>query len=190
MLLLVLGLILFFGVHIVPMLPDLRARLIATVGDGLYRGLYSIVALAGLVLIVWGYGQARDAGVPFVYDPPFFMRYMTHLVMLPVFVLLVSAYAHGRITGRARHPMVLAVKLWAFAHLLSNGDIASVLMFGSFLVWAVADRISLARRERRGLVTVHDGPAQNDIVAVIVGLSVYLVFLFKAHTWVIGIPVL
>lgn len=190
MVLLVFGLILFFGVHVMPMLPDLRARLVATVGDGLYRGVYSLIALAGLVLIVWGYGQARDAGVPHLYDPPFFLRHITHLVMLPVFVLLVSAYAHGRITRQARHPMVLAVKLWALAHLLSNGDLASVLLFGSFLAWAVADRISLARRQRRGLVTVREGPAQNDIIAVIVGLSVYLIILFKAHTWVIGVPVL
>ncbi len=188
--LLVLGLILFIGVHALPMAPDLRGRLIATVGAGLYRGLYSIIALIGLVLIVWGYGQARESGVALVYDPPLFMRHVTHLFMLPVFVLLVSAYARGRIMRRARHPMVLAVKLWAFAHLLSNGDIASVALFGSILVWAVADRISLARREKRGLVTVHEGRSQNDLVAVVVGLAVYLAFLLKAHTWVIGVPVL
>jgi len=186
---LIIGLVVFIGCHLLPAFPGARKAIADRLGVNVYRGLFSLVALAGLVLIIWGYGAAREEGSPLVYDPPLFLRHITHLLMLPVFVLLVSAYAHGRITQIVKHPMVLAVKLWAFAHLLANGDLASVLLFGGFLAWAIFDRISLARRQRAGLVTVRGGPATNDIIAIVVGLAIYGVLIWKAHTWLIGVPV-
>ncbi|MCW2309142.1 NnrU family protein [Rhodobium gokarnense] len=189
MTMLIIGLVAFLGVHLVPSMPALKGRLTGTLGDNGYRAVHAVIALVGLVLIVWGYGEARAAGVPVLYDPPLFLRHLVHLLMLPVFILLISAYAHGRITRAVRHPMVLAVKLWAFAHLLVNGDLASVVLFGSFLAWGVIARISLARRERAGLVTVTGGPVRNDIIAIVGGLVLYGIFVMKAHSWLIGVPV-
>ena len=189
MTLLIIGLLVFFGCHLVPAQPALRGRLVAAMGNNGYRGTFSVVVLVALVLIVWGYGTARDAGPDHLYLPPAFFSHITHLLMLPVFVLLVSSKAHGRITRAVKHPMVLATKLWAFAHLLSNGDVASVVLFGSFLVWAIVDRISLARRQRAGLLTVPDGPLRNDVIAVVVGLAFYAFFFMVGHTWLIGVPV-
>ncbi|MBB4302234.1 putative membrane protein [Rhodobium orientis] len=189
MTMLIIGLMAFLGVHLVPSMPSLKARLTGTLGANGYRAVHAVIALIGLVLIVWGFGEARAAGAPVLYDPPLFLRHLVHLLMLPVFILLISAYAHGRITRAVRHPMVLAVKLWAFAHLLVNGDLASVVLFGSFLAWGVIARISLARRERAGLVTVAGGPVRNDIIAIVGGLVIYGVFVMKAHIWLIGVPV-
>ena len=190
MLLLIVGLILFIGIHLLPVFSRVRTALAEKTGTNGYRGVFSIVALIGLVLIVWGYGQAHETGVVVLYETPHFFRHITHLLMIPVFILLVSAYAHGRITEKVRHPMIAAVKIWAFAHLLPNGDLASVILFGCFLAWAVVARISMSRREKAGAVTVKSGPVQNDLVAVCVGLAIYLAFMFKAHSWLIGVPVL
>jgi len=189
MVVLALGLILFLGSHLLPTIPVLHDRLVAGLGKGPYRVLYSIVAAVGLVLIIWGYGQARAAGPAVLYDPPTWLRHVTLLLMVPVFVLLVSAYLPGRISAAVRHPMVTAVKLWAFAHLLANGDAASVLVFATFLAWGVVDRISLKRREAAARVSVQRGPIRNDIIAVCVGLLVYAAFVAHLHTWLIGVPV-
>lgn len=189
MLVLALGLIVFLGAHLVPVSTGLHQRLVAALGAGPYRIAFSIVALVGLVLIVWGYGLARAAGPPMIYDPPVWLRHVTLLLMVPVFVLVVAAYLPGRISATVRHPMVTAVKLWAFAHLLANGDAAAALLFGGFLAWGVVDRISMKRREAAGLVTVKAGPWRNDVVAVVVGLVVYVAIVARLHAWLIGVPV-
>lgn len=189
--LLLAGLLLFLGLHLIPMLPGARARLTGAVGLNGYRGLFSLVAATGLVLIVWGYGNARDAGPAILYDPPMWMRHITLLLMLPVFPLLVSGYLPSRIRAKVKHPMLAAIKIWAFAHLLANGDLASVLLFGGFLAFAVGDRISLKRRAAAGLVTPFSGgTAGGDVAAIGLGLLLYAAFIWKLHAWIIGVPVI
>jgi uncharacterized membrane protein len=189
MLVLALGLVVFLGGHLVPAAPGLHDRLVARLGRGPYRLAYSVVSIVGLVLVIWGFGLARAEGPPVLYDPPTWLRHVTLLLMLPVFVLAAAAYLPGRISAAVRHPLVTAVKLWAFAHLLANGDAASVLLFASFLAWGVVDRISLKRREAAGRVAVAEGSARNDFIAVGVGLLVYAAFVAKLHAWLIGVPV-
>ncbi len=187
---LIAGLVIFLSVHLVPVFAERRQVFVARVGAMPYRAIHSLIALVGLVLIIWGFGMAMEEGVPQLYFPPVWIRHLVMLIMLPVFVLLVAAYLPSPITTATRHPMVLAIKVWAFAHLLANGDLASVVLFGSFLVWGVVARISLKRRERAGLVTVRGGPASNAVIAVIVGLAIYGLFIWKAHMWLIGVPIL
>jgi len=189
MLVLALGLIVFLGAHLVPVATGFHQRLLAALGTGRYRILFSVVSLAGLAVVIWGYGLARAAGPPLIYDPPLWLRHVTLLLMLPVFVLAAAAYLPGHISATVRHPLVTAVKLWAFAHLLANGDAASALLFGGFLAWGVVDRISLKRRVAAGLVTVRSGPWSNDAIAVISGLAVYVAFVLRLHALLIGVPI-
>ncbi|HMP12018.1 NnrU family protein, partial [Hydrogenophaga sp.] len=147
---LILGLVIFLGVHSVSIVaPAARERWLAKMGEGGWKGLYSLLAFVGLALIVWGYGQARFDPV-YLYTPPTGLRHLSALLMLPVFPLLLAPYLPGRIKTLTRHPMLVATKLWALAHLLANGTLADVLLFGGFLAWAVADRISVKRREQAG----------------------------------------
>src|SRR6202048_4639669 len=146
MLLLIVGLVLFLGVHSVAIFaPGLRAGTIHALGEGTWKGLYALVSLAGFVLICYGFGLARQAPVV-LYSPPAWLRYVAVILMLPVFPLFIAAYLPGRIKTAAKHPMLASVKFWAFAHLLANGMLGDVLLFGGFLAWAVVDRISLKRR--------------------------------------------
>ncbi|MBL0917650.1 MAG: NnrU family protein [Hydrogenophaga sp.] len=181
---LLLGLVLFIGIHSVAIVaPRGRHAIAHRMGEGPWKGLYTVVALAGFGLIVAGYSAARQDPVV-LWVPPVAMRHVAALLMLPVFVLLLAAYLPGRIQRAARHPMLAATKFWALAHLLANGNLADVLLFGSFLAWAVADRISLKRRASAGLLrAVHGaspGPA-NDAIALVGGLALYAVFAFWAH---------
>jgi uncharacterized membrane protein len=183
---LVLGLALFLGIHSIAIVaPGFRDRALARMGEGGWKGLYAVVSLAGFVLLVYGFGVARHSPVV-LYTPPRFLRHVTFLFMLPVFPLLFAAYLPGRIKSATKHPMLAAVKFWAFAHLLSNGTLADVVLFGAFLVWAVLDRISL---KRRAPVILRTAPAGrfNDLVAVLLGLGVYLLFIVWAHRWLIGV---
>lgn len=189
MLYLIAGLVLFFGCHGVTMKRDLRARLIGRLGEGGYKGLYSLVSAAGLALMIFGYGEARFEGAPLVYEAPTWLRHVALLLLLPVFVFLIAAYVPGRIKTALKHPMLVAVKLWAFAHLLANGDLASVLLFGSFLAYAVIDRISVKRRAvggGSGAPAIQLGAA-GDIVAVVGGLALYGLFVWKVHLWLFGV---
>lgn len=185
------GMVAFLGSHLVPAFPDARTGLRERFGENLYRGLFTLVAIAGFVLIVWGYGLWRAEGPAVLYTPPGWMRHVTMLLMLPVFPLLFAAYLPGRIKATVHHPMITAVKLWAFAHLLANGDAASLVLFLGFLVWGVVDRISVKRREEAGRFAVtQEGSARNDAIAIILGLVVYALFVWKLHTWLIGVPVI
>ena len=191
---LVLGLVLFLGVHSVAIVsPEGRNRLAAQLGDNAWKGLYSLVSAVGLGLIVWGYGLARENPV-LLYSLPGGFRHLAALLLLPVFVLLLAAYLQGRIQRAAKHPMLLAVKLWALAHLLAQsvtgGSLADVLLFGGFLLWAVADRISLKRRAQVGaLRTVPALPASasNDLIAVVGGLALYGVTVMWGHAFFFGV---
>lgn len=184
--LLVVGLLLFLGIHSVSIVAnDWRDAQVRRRGEGAWKGLYSVVALIGLVLIVVGYGQARQAPVV-LYVPPTGLRHAAWLLMLPVFVLLLASNLPGRIQTATRHPMLLATKLWATAHLLANGTLADVLLFGGFLAWAVLDRISVKRRPPRPKPELPRKP-YNDVIALVGGLALYAAFIGGLHTWLIGV---
>jgi uncharacterized membrane protein len=183
---LVTGLVLFLGVHSIAIIaPGVRERARSRLGQNAWQGLYSLVSLAGFVLLVYGFGLARRAP-EVLYTPPPMLRHVTFLLMLPVFPLLLAAYLPGKIKTAMKHPMLVAVKLWAFAHLLSNGTPADVVLFGAFLIWAVLDRISLKRRPPQALRTAPAGRF-NDLIAVAAGLALYLAFIFGLHLKLIGV---
>jgi uncharacterized membrane protein len=188
MLVFLIGLILFLGVHSVRIVADdWRSARIAQWGEGAWKGLYSVVSLVGLVLLVWGYGQTRAAPID-LWQPPVFTRHLASLLTLPAFVLLAAAYVPGtRIRARLGHPMVLGVKLWALAHLLANGRLADLLLFGGFLLWAVADFRAARARDRRDGVVRTAGPASRDAVAVLVGVGAWVAFAFALHGSLIGV---
>lgn len=189
---LVLGLALFIGVHLITTQVEFRNGLVARMGAGAFKGAYSLVSLAGFALIVFGYHklQLMPGKNPVLWTPPHWGRHVTMLLMLPVFPLLVATYLPGRISAAVRHPMVTAVKFWALAHLMVRGDAGSLLLFGGLLAWAVFDRISLKRREADGLVQPRSGPLRNDVIAVALGLALYLAFLTWGHAALIGVPLM
>jgi len=184
---LIAGLVLFLGVHSLAIVsPGLRARAMQRMGEGAWKGLYTLVSLAGFAMICYGFGLARQTPV-ILYSPPAWLRQVALVVMLPVFPLLIAAYLPGRIKTAAKHPMLAAVKLWAFAHLLANGSLADVLLFGGFLAWAVMDRISLKRRPApQALRTAPPGP-WNDVIVVVLGLAVYALLIGWAHLRLFGV---
>jgi uncharacterized membrane protein len=187
MVLLIVGLVLFLGVHSVAIVaPTLRARTIHRLGEGAWKGLYALVSLIGFVLICYGFGLARQAPV-ILYVPPTWLRHVALLLMLPVFPLLIAAYLPGRIKTTAKHPMLAAVKFWAFAHLLANGMLADVLLFGGFLAWAVVDRISLKRRSTPQVLRSAPAGPWNDVIAVVLGLAIYAVLIGWAHVRLFGV---
>jgi uncharacterized membrane protein len=189
---LVLGLLLFIGIHLLPTRTEVRAGLRTRFGEGPYKGLFALVSAVGLALIIVGYHkvQVMPGKNPILWTPPAWGRHVTMLLMVPVFPLLLATYLPGRISAAVRHPMVTAVKLWATAHLFVRGDAASVLLMGGLLAWAVYDRISLKQRERAGLVQIRSGPLRNDVIAVVFGLAVYAVFIKWGHAAMIGVPII
>jgi len=185
----VIGLLLFFAAHSVSIIDAAwRDRMAARLGEPVWQGVYSLISLLGLALMIWGYGMARQVALP-LYAPPLWARHLALLVMLPVFPLLIATYLPGRIQHAARHPMLLATMLWAVAHLLANGNLADVLLFGAFLTWAAVDRLSLSRRMPRPLPMLPAGK-RNDLIALAGGTGIYLAFLFGLHQWLIGVPIL
>ncbi len=174
------------GVHSVSIVaPGWRDTMRARLGEGPWKGLYSLISIVGFALLIVGYGAAR-AQAEMLYVPPAWLRHVAMLLLVPVFPLLLSAYLPGRIKSAAKHPMLLAVKLWAAAHLLSNGSVADVLLFGGFLAWAVADRISMKRRVARAVPGAPAGPL-NDVIALLGGLAIYGLFVMGGHRWLIGV---
>ncbi len=189
MTLLIAGLVLFLGIHsLVIFTPQARARLMQALGRNGWRGVHSLFSVAGLVLIFIGYGQARHAPVV-LYLPPVWMRHVTFTLILPVFPLLLAAYFPGRIRATLKHPMLVAVKIWALAHLLANGTLADLLLFGGLLAWAVASRISLKRRAPTLKISSPPRPL-NDVIAVVLGLALYAATLLWLHRVVIGMPLI
>lgn len=183
---LVLGLVIFLGAHSIRIfVPGLRDRMVERMGLVPWKIVFSVVSLLGFVLIVGGYAQSRLEPV-LIYNPPLWLRHVAALVMLPVFPLLVASYRPGRIKATVKHPMLAATKAWAVAHLLANGMLADILLFGGFLGWAVLDRISVGKRPQVDAPAT--GPLRNDIVAVVVGLAIYVVFVMWAHKLLIGVP--
>jgi uncharacterized membrane protein len=188
MTLLFLGLVLFLGPHAIRIVADgLRESLIARFSPNGYKLAYSAVSLLGLVLIVYGYAEARGAPVV-IFAPPTWTRHLAALLTIPAFVLLAAVYVPGtRIKARLGHPMVLGVKVWAFAHLLSNGTLHDALLFGAFLAWSVALFAVSRRRDRREGVVRTPGSTRGDAIAAAAGLAAWAVFAFWLHGLLIGV---
>jgi uncharacterized membrane protein len=189
LLVMILGLVLFFGVHILTTQRAVRARVIVMSGESGYKIGYSLLSLLGLVLIVWGFARYRATGWIDVWYPPTALKHLAVALMLPAVILVVASYIRGRIYTTLKHPMLTGVKLWAAAHLLANGDLGSIILFGSFLGWAVFDRISLKHRTDAGGPPIPVGGSGNDLIAVAVGFVAYLALAFAFHPVVIGVPV-
>lgn len=185
---LVIGLLLFLGTHSVRVFADdWRGAQIARRGENAYKGVYTLVSLAGLALIVWGYGQARAAPVE-LFNPPVWTRHAASLLTLISFVLIAAAYApRNRIRAALGHPMVAGVKIWAFAHLIANGRLADLVLFGAFLAWAVIDFRSARRRDRLAARVIPAGTLSGDAIAVVAGLVAWFAFAFYLHGWLIGV---
>ncbi|MFT4564070.1 MAG: putative membrane protein [Gammaproteobacteria bacterium] len=188
MMMLIAGLLLFFAPHCISIFNEQwRDQLAAKIGSGPWKGLYSIVSLAGFALICIGYGMARQDPIV-LYTAPTWMRHVMMLLMLLVFPLFLATNLPGKIKAKAKHPLLAATKIWAFAHLLVNGTLADVLLFGSFLAWAVLDRISMKKRIQRPIAGAPT-TKYNDYAAVVVGLIIYAVFIMWGHRALIGVPV-
>jgi uncharacterized membrane protein len=182
------GLVLFIGTHLLTTRRDTRAALIARLGEGGYKGLYSAASIVGVVLIGWGFGTYRATGWVDIWYPPAWTRHITVALMWIASICVVAAYSPGRIKTTLKHPMLVGVKVWAFAHLVSNGDLGSIILFGSILGWAVFDRISLKRRADPGGPAIPVGGRRQDIIALIGGTILYLLLGFLFHPLVVGVP--
>lgn len=186
---LILGLVLFIGAHVFVTMRTQRKALIRTIGPGAYKGLFAVVAIAGVVLIGWGYGTYRATDWIPIWNPPSWTRHVTVLLMWPASIAFVATYIPGDIKRVLKHPTLVAVKLWAVAHLISNGDLGSIILFGSLLAWAVYDRITLKQRTDPGGPKIPVGGRRNDIIAIVVGTIVYLALGLLFHPLVIGVAV-
>lgn len=189
MLILVLGILLFLAIHLVPTSPSLRAGLVDRFGEGAYKVGFSVLSLIGFALIVVGFHklQVMPGKNPIIWDPPTWTRHIAFLLMIPAMILLVAALIPSRIRTAAKHPMLAAIKFWALAHLLANGDLGSLVLFGSFLAFAVYDRISVKRRPGR-VPPPAPANAFNDVIVVVLGLALYAFLMFGGHGALIGVP--
>jgi uncharacterized membrane protein len=185
---LVLGLLIFLGAHSVRILAEgWRGRQLAKLGERRWKALYSIVSLVGFVLIVWGYGLARADPV-LIWASPTWARHLAGPLTLLAFVLLAAAYVPGnQIKPKVGHPMVLGVKVWAFAHLLANGALHGIVLFGAFLAWAIADYASSRRRDRAAKMIYASGSAVRTLITVVTGVVAWAAFAFALHGWLIGV---
>ncbi len=184
MTLLIIGIVAFLGLHLLPTVPDLRGKLVEGLGENGYKALFALLSIAAFVLLVYGFAQAPAVQV---WSPPDWMRWVAIVLMLPAFIFLVAAYVPGRIKAKLKHPFLVAIKTWALAHLIANGDLASIVLFGSFLAYAVYDRITLKRRKPTALIGWQGlETPQNDVIAVVLGTVLYAVFLVWLHPLLIG----
>ncbi len=184
----IVGLIVFLGAHVFVSMRGEREALIKRLGRGPYLGLFSLVSVVGIVLIGYGFARYRAEGIIPLWYPPAWTRQIVVALMWPASIAIVAAYIPGDIKRVLKHPMLVGVKLWAFAHLCANGDVGGIILFGSVLVWAVYDRITLKRRTDPGAPPIPAGGRRNDIIAIIVGTILYLALGFVFHPIVIGLP--
>jgi uncharacterized membrane protein len=186
----IIGLAVFLGSHTLVTLRPQRAAVVERVGEGPYKGLFALLSLMGILLIGYGFALYRANGYIDIWMPPRWTRHVTELLVWPAIIAIVAAYIPSEIKRVLKHPMLVGVKLWAVAHLVSNGDLGSIILFGSILAWAVYDRISLKRRtDAPAPAVVTGGGYRNDFIVVVVGTLVYFVLGFWFHPWVIGVPV-
>lgn len=184
---LILGLLVFLATHIFVTFRDTRAALIARLGHG-YRALFALVSVIGLVLVIWGYARYRAEGMIPVWSPPDFMRHITIGLMFFAVIFLTAAFIPSHIRTKLKHPMLASIKAWALAHLLSNGDLGSILLFGSFLAWGVYARIASKQRGEIGAAAAPQGWL-NDALVIAIGVIVFLALGYAFHPIVIGVPV-
>ncbi len=192
MMTLLLGLIIFLGTHSLQIFAEEgRGQMIARLGESRFKMTYSALSIVGLLLIIFGYGQAR-ADANLLWSPPIGLRHLAFLLVPVAFVLVATAYAPaGHIKAAVRHPMVLGVALWALAHLLVNGTSADLVLFGAFLIWALVDYANALRRTATGAAqAVAAKSLRGDMIAVLAGLVLSGAFLFGLHGWLIGVPLL
>jgi uncharacterized membrane protein len=184
MTLLIIGIAVFLGLHVLPTISGLRDRLVSRLGEGGYKAAFSLLSIAGFALLVYGFAKAPLVQV---WSPPSWTRWVAIVLMLPAFIFLVAAYVPGQIKAKLKHPFLVAIKTWALAHLIANGDLASIILFGSFLAYAVYDRITLKRRAATGLIPIPaTGPPRNDLIAIVLGVVLYVLFLVWLHPLLIG----
>jgi uncharacterized membrane protein len=186
---LLIGLVVFLGAHVFVACRAPRAALISRLGEGPYKGLFSLVSIVGLVLIVYGFSIYRRTGWIQVWYPPTWTHAIALFLMWPASIFVVAAYVRGDIWRTLKHPMLIGVKTWALAHLISNGDLGSILLFGSFLAWAVLDRVTLKHRSDAGAPAIAAGGRRNDVIAVVLGTVLFLALGLLFHPIAIGIPV-
>ena len=186
---LILGLVLFLGIHSVRIVADARrSAFIAQRGANAWKGVYTVISLAGFALLVWGYGLARQQPTVLWAAPPLWTRHLAALLTLIAFVLVSAAYVPGNgIKAKLHHPMTLGVKVWAFAHLLANNTLADLLLFGGFLVWSIALFAGARRRDRAAGTTYPPGNGSRTVLTVVIGAVLWAVFAFWAHGWLIGV---
>jgi uncharacterized membrane protein len=184
----ILGLIVFLGAHSFVTMRDRRAALVAKLGLWPYRGLFSLVSIVSLVLLCYGFALYRASGPIAVWYPPAWTRHIVVTLMWPACIMVVAAYIPGNIKRVLKHPMLVGVKTWAFAHLCANGDLGGMILFGAVLAWAVYDRITLKRRSDAGAPAIPMGGGKNDIIAIVIGTILYLALGFVFHPIVIGLP--
>ena len=185
----ILGLAAFIGGHAFATFRPERAAVITRLGEGSYKGLFSLVSLAGIVLISYGFGEYRDAGSIELWHPPAWTRHVTVALMWPAAICVVAAYIRGDIQRVLKHPMLVGVKLWALAHLIANGDLGGIFRFGWIRAWGMSDRITLRRGSDPGAPAIPSGGRVYDVVAVVVGTLIYLALGFWFHPSVIGLRV-
>ena len=185
---LIAGLIIFLAVHSVRIVADdWRTKTLKNVGESAYKGMYSVLSVAGFALIIYGFGVARETPVV-LWTPPVAMRHAASLLTLIAFILLAATYVpRNAIKARVHHPMVLGVKFWALAHLLANGQLAQVLLFGSFLAWAVLDFIASQRRDRATGTQYAAGTLPATALTIAAGGLAWMVFALHLHGWLIGV---
>ena len=184
----ILGLVIFLGAHVFVTMRDRRAVLVSRIGEWPYRGLFSLVSIAGILLIAYGFAVYRAAGMITVWSPPAWTRHIVVALMWPASILVAAAYIPGNIKRVLKHPLLVAAKTWAFAHLCGNGDLGGIILFGSVLAWAVYDRITLKHRTDPGAPPIPIGGTRNDIIAIVVGTIIYLALGFVFHPIVVGVP--
>jgi uncharacterized membrane protein len=183
---LVLGLILFLGPHVLVTLRPQRAAVVKQLGEWPYKGLFAVVSIAGLYVAGKGFGMYDAAGPLVLWTAPAWMRHITEALMLLACIFVAAAYLRGNIRRTLKHPMLVGVKTWAVAHLLVNGDVGGIILFGSVLAWAVYDRITLKHRDDPGGPPIPEGGLKNDIAAVVVGIILFLALGFVFHPVVVG----
>jgi uncharacterized membrane protein len=184
----IVGLAVFIGAHLFTTMRTQRAAVIARLGEGPYKGLYSLVSLIGILLIAYGFGLYRSTGWIEVWHPPRWTRHVNNILLWPALVCIAAAYIPGDIKRVLKHPMLVGIKLWAVGHLIANGDLGSIILFGSILAWAVYDRITLKYRTDPGAPAFPDGGRDCDTIAVVVGTLLFLGLGFWFHPYVIGVP--
>jgi uncharacterized membrane protein len=185
---LVLGLVVFLAPHVLTAYRAERQRVVDRLGEGPYKIVYSLISAIGIALMVYGFGLYRSTGWIDVWHPPAWTRHVAVALIWPAVVCIVAAYSPGRIKIALKHPFLVGIKLWAVAHLIANGDLGSIILFGAILAWAVFDRISLKRRTDSGAPPIPVGGARNDVIAVVVGTVVYLLLGLYFHPYLVGVP--